>query len=166
MARRNTRDGGRPPLRWTAFGVVVLAAVVAGGLFLGQRLVIVSGTSMLPSAETGDLVVIWPAADYEVGDNVVYRVPDGRPGGGTRVYHRVVERLDGRLVFQGDNNTSPDPWRLPHDAVIGREVVRVPNLGWVVHYGGQPAVLASLAAALVAGWAASRSVEDDLSPGT
>lgn len=159
--RPSHRTDRGPSIGWAAVGLFVIACGVLGGLLLGQRLVIVSGTSMLPAAETGDLVVIWPAPEYEIGDTVVYRVPDDASGAGTRVYHRVVDRLGEQLVFRGDNNSSPDPWRLGSEDVIGREVLRVPNLGWLLHYAGQPAVIAAIAAGVAAAWATSRTLDDE-----
>lgn len=156
----------RHPLGWAVVGLFVVACGVLSGLVLGQRLVIVSGVSMLPTAETGDLVVIWPATDYDVGDAVVYRVPDGASGEGTRVYHRIVDHIGDRLVFQGDNNSSPDPWRLGSDAIVGRELLRVPNVGWALHYAGQPAIIAAIAAGIAAALATSRVLDDDGCGGT
>ena len=65
--RPSHRTDRGPSIGWAAVGLFVIACGVLGGLLLGQRLVIVSGTSMLPTAETGDLVVIWPTAEYEIG---------------------------------------------------------------------------------------------------
>ena len=80
-----------------------------------SRLVIVSGHSMDPTFHTGDLVLAWPSDDYQVGDVAPYRVPEGEPGAGGLVIHRIVGG-DGELgfVMQGDNNPAPDIW-MPAD---------------------------------------------------
>lgn len=107
-------------------------------------LVWVSGTSMEPTMHTGDLVVTHRADDYEVGDVVAFEIPEG----GT-VIHRVVERTSDGYRFRGDNRDFRDPWTLPGDAVVGREVVRLPHAGTVAAFLGRPAVMAAMAALLV-----------------
>jgi signal peptidase I len=42
--------------------------------------VVIRGDSMLPTYETGDLVVLTPQPTYRVGDVVGYRVPAGELG--------------------------------------------------------------------------------------
>lgn len=88
--------------------------------------VIVSGKSMLPTLETGDLVVTHRQSGYEAGDMVAYRVA------GKLVIHRIVggNGVDGYLM-QGDNNPAVDPWK-PTDAEIAG------TAGLVVPSGGVP----------------------------
>jgi len=119
--------------------------------------VIVSGSSMLPDARTGDVVLVWPSATYRLGDAVVFEVPDGQAGAGARVYHRIIDERDDGFVLQGDNNPFPDPWRVGVDDIVGREIIRVPGLGRAVRLLAQPAVLAAIAAGIVAARMASRS---------
>lgn len=136
--------------------LLVLCAAAAAVLVLPvlrgepSRSVIVSGHSMDPTFHTGDLVLAWPADDYRVGDVTPYRVPEGQPGAGGLVIHRIVGG-DGEhgFVMQGDNNPAPDIWTPRTEDIIGREVVLVPRVGELLAWARQPAVLAAIIAGLM-----------------
>ncbi len=141
-----------------ALSAVLLLAVCAGvaalvlPLVKGEpsRVIIVSGHSMEPTFHTGDLILTWPSDDYQQGQVVPYRVPEGDPGEGGLVIHRIVggTARDG-FVMQGDNNPTPDIWTPEPSDMIGRQVVLVPKVGLVMAWVRQPAVLAALVAGLV-----------------
>ena len=92
----------------------------------------VVGHSMEPTMYPGDLVVT-RTAHYEIGDVVVYSIPDGTPGEGVMVIHRIVggDAASGFITL-GDNRDIRDPWR-PRPADITGEAWRViPKGGWVL----------------------------------
>ncbi len=68
----------------------------------------VTGVSMLPTLEEGDLVVIEQTtmASVNVGDIIVYGPPCSASG--FSVIHRVVGSTDGGFVTKGDNNPGTD----------------------------------------------------------
>lgn len=115
-----------------------------------SRIIIVSGHSMDPTFHTGDLIVVWPHDRYRTGDVAPYRVPEGEPGAGGLVIHRVVggDGQDG-YVMQGDNNDTPDIWMPTDDDVIGAKVLLVPRVGELLAWVRQPGVVAAVAAGLV-----------------
>jgi signal peptidase I len=125
---------------------VTLAPTVLGG---PVTYVVIRGDSMLPTFESGDLVLVRTSASYAVGDAVAYRVPEGELGAGRLVLHRIVDAGVGGLVMQGDNNPAPDPWRPGAADVAGAAWLRLPSIGRVVALLHQPAVAAALAAAIV-----------------
>jgi signal peptidase len=111
-------------------GAIALVAAVwlVGGLF-GVRPVAVSGPSMAPTYNVGDLVVVQEVAapDIVAGDVVLYR------HGSIEVVHRVIDVWDEGgavvLVTQGDgNNVADEPFVASDD--IGRVVALVPKAGW------------------------------------
>lgn len=112
--------------------------------------VAVRGSSMLPTYEHGDLVVVQSAATYKVGDVVAYRVPAGEVGAGRVVIHRIVGG-DATIGFtlQGDNNSAPDPWRPKEADMVGISTFRLSNAGRLVTLVQQPVILAGLASAIV-----------------
>src|SRR5438094_3225003 len=119
---------------------------------------LVSGTSMLPTLHTGDVVVVHRADRYMIGDVIAYRVPKGQTGAGAQVIHRIVGG-DARhgFVVQGDNRTAPDIWHPTPSLIVGREWAHVPKLGILVTLLHTPLALAALAAAVAAGWIVTRS---------
>lgn len=125
-----------------AAAFAVLYGIVDGP----ARHVVVAGDSMLPALRSGDVVVTLRQAEYRVGDVVAYRVPEGEPGAGIVVIHRVVRITPKGLLLKGDNNDGLDPWTPSGADVLGREALVVPRLGLAI------ALLRStLGLALVAG---------------
>ncbi|MDH3308212.1 MAG: signal peptidase I [Acidimicrobiia bacterium] len=127
--------GGRPAagreerLGWlgvSVIGVTLLWFVT--GMF-GVQPVIVSGPSMSPSLDVGDLVVVRnvPPGDVAVGDVIRFRQ------GQLPVIHRVVMVEDGgaQIVFvtRGDANNVEDEPVLASN-VDGKVVLTIPNGGW------------------------------------
>ena len=111
---------------------------------------LVSGTSMLPTMHTGDVVIVQRADHYTIGDVIAYKVPKGQTGAGAQVIHRIVggNEREG-FVVQGDNRTAPDIWHpRPHD-VVGRLWLRIPHGETALRYLRAPLLLACLAGALV-----------------
>ena len=69
----------------------------------------VTGTSMLPTLEEGDMVVIEPvssASQVHLGDIVVYNPPCSATG--FSVIHRVVNITSSGFTTKGDNNNEND----------------------------------------------------------
>ena len=114
--------------------LVTLASLLLllGGLFylrppfLGGSVtyVMVSGVSMLPTLEEGDLVVATKPGSYAVGDVVAYQSP-----GGPLVIHRILGRDGDAFTFQGDNNDFVDPWIVGPDEIAGKAILFAPGLG-------------------------------------
>ncbi len=130
-----------------AIWVIVLRPQALGGPAL---YIVVRGSSMLPTYDTGDLVVVQSAQAYAPGDVVAYRVPDGEIGEGHLVIHRITGG-NGATGFtvRGDNNGSADPWSPRTGDIAGRAWWMVPGLGRVVAFIHQPVIAGALAAALM-----------------
>ncbi len=118
------------PAPWVAASMAVVALLWFNMGMLGVQPSVVSGGSMEPSMEVGDLALTRPvdAGDLRVGDVVRFRE------GSTPVLHRLIkiERSpQGRLfVTQGDANNAPDP-PIIAEQIEGKVVVTVPKAGWV-----------------------------------
>lgn len=112
--------------------------------------VMVRGDSMLPTLETGDLVITESRAEYRVGDVVAYRVPSLDVGSGLLVIHRIAGGDARRgYVLSGDNNAEADPWQPTGADIVGVAAFRIPIAGRLLGLLHDPATLASLGAALV-----------------
>ncbi len=118
----------------TALLVIVVAVVVwhwPMGLGGSTQLVWVSGDSMEPTYQRRDLVVVRSGGGHQIGDVVLYPIPEGQAGEGILIIHRVVdtvERSDGTVVYitRGDNRISADPWEPSDDDIIGAIAYAVP----------------------------------------
>ncbi|HXH88186.1 MAG TPA: signal peptidase I [Gaiellaceae bacterium] len=133
----------------------ILSLALAGAFVISQAFggpvgyVIVSGRSMEPMLHTGDLALVVRRGSYRLGDVVAFRVPQGEPGAGSVVIHRVVggTAQDG-YVTQGDNRDGRDPWRPVTADVVGEMALHVPKLGRIPAFLASPIGVA-LGAALV-----------------
>ena len=90
-----------------AVGFVIFLAVFAYLELTYTRRV--DGTSMLPTFEEGDLVVVdhVPFTSLHIGDVIVYSPPCSLNG--ASVIHRVVQNTSQGFVTKGDNNPYTDP---------------------------------------------------------
>lgn len=134
--------GGRPPSSqpfhsapkgWLApllSGVLIVLLLAAwsvaaptqfGGLV---SYVVVTGNSMDPSLENGDLAIVRAADRYQPGDIVAYRHPNIGP-----VIHRITAIESDRFVFKGDNNSWTDSYDPMAAELIGALWVQVPRVG-------------------------------------
>jgi signal peptidase len=133
-------------------GLVMLWAVTLRPRVFGgpATFVVVRGSSMLPTYQHGDLVVVESVTSYQVGQVVAYRVPVGEVGAGHIVIHRIVggDAAHG-FTMLGDHNTAPDPW-LPRQAdMVGIASFRLSNAGRLISFVQQPVMLGGLASAIV-----------------
>lgn len=110
----------------------------------------VSGVSMLPTLETGDFVVTQKQDHYVVGDVLAYHVPDGEPGAGSIVIHRLIGGSpDTGFILQGDNKPAPDQWHPRQTDVAGKLWIAIPGAGKYLQLVRSPTVFAPLVAGLV-----------------
>jgi signal peptidase I len=115
-----------------------------------STLIVIRGSSMVPTYANGDLVLTRADAPYGPGDIVAYRVPADEIGAGHVVIHRITGGdADAGFVLQGDGNDAPDPWHPGAADVLGKAWISVPLVGSVLSWAAQPLVAASLASALV-----------------
>jgi len=141
-------------LSGSAMALVAAAVIALWPASLGgsTTLIVVSGASMESTYRHGDLVVV-RSHPADVGDVAAFRVPDGTPGAGMLVIHRLVEEHDGRWISQGDNRDTRDPWWLTRDDLVGTPVAHLPRAGIWLAWAGSPVGLA-LFAGLVTAWLA------------
>lgn len=110
-------------------------------------LTIVTGHSMEPTLQPGDLAVA-RCGEPQVGDVVAYRpFPDKTPV----VIHRIIggDAVNGWLL-QGDNNHFDDPFKPVAAQVKGVMVASVPTVGAVLSFLASPIMWVSLLLAAAA----------------
>jgi signal peptidase I len=102
----------------------------------------VDGTSMLPTLEGGDLVVIQnvPIKDIQVGNIIVYNGLCSTSG--LSVVHRVIQiTSSGGLITKGDNNPEPDQFDdeiatapITQQCLEGKVVFVIPYVELLAYY--------------------------------
>lgn len=128
------------------YGLVVLTVVALACLFIGTKvdlfgyeLRVVQSGSMEPAIPTGSVVLIAPAAVYEVGDVVTYHT--GRAGS-IPVTHRIIKKTVGEqhtyYATQGDANEDVDPSPVAHQRVMGKVTTHLPYVGYVIEFARTP----------------------------
>ena len=110
-----------------AFWILVLRPDSWGG---PASYIVVSGDSMQPTYQQGDLVFALDRPSYGVGDVIVYPIPAGEVGAGKLIVHRIQAQADDqRLIVKGDNREVSDIWRPTPESVTGKVLLHVPSLG-------------------------------------
>jgi signal peptidase I, archaeal type len=105
-------------ITWAAVIIAAVVVVAALHIALGLDVVVVDGNSMLPTLQTGDLVLIVKEnpTTISVGDVIVYKYTGPFYGvylSNVYIIHRVVYIYYNNevlcFVTKGDNNPLPDP---------------------------------------------------------
>jgi signal peptidase I len=125
--------------------VVVTTWIVFAPLQLGGQAayVIVTGNSMEPGFHLGDLVIVHPVLDYQVGDIVVYRNAELKGF----VVHRIIGKNLDHFLLQGDHNSWTDSYQPTREEMIGKLWIHLPEAGKVVQWLRLPISMALMAGA-------------------
>jgi len=124
-------------------GFVILLLLTATLTFFAPRFgwqvdMVLSG-SMEPAISTGSILVSCPVLSDEirVGDIITF----SGSGRDRFITHRVtaIERTNG-LIFttKGDANNAEDPYRVPAENVVGKVLVQIPFLGFLLSFVKTP----------------------------
>jgi len=113
--------------------LVVIYFSLTLALATERPFVAVVGSSMSPTLEGGDLVIVQgaPPSNIHVDDIIVFDPPQG-----VRTIHRVKKMQvlqDGTIQFKtkGDAVDQEDDW-VSEQYVLGRVIYRIPYLGYVM----------------------------------
>lgn len=129
---------------WTFITAMV---ILAGTLLLsmykgpyGLRLLVVYSGSMEPAIKTGSIVVVVPAEKYRENDVITF---SNNPKANLKdvkntTTHRVVsvEEVAGQTIFltKGDANPSGDRGQVAASSVLGKVIMSVPRLGFLISF--------------------------------
>jgi len=131
--------------------MIILSGYGMFSLAMGtpSPLAVVTGSSMIPDLDHGDLVVIQARTmrQIELGDVVVFTA---EWYGASPIIHRVVRIIecgDGdRLFFtRGDNNPSNDRGFRTIEDIIGVVVLKIPMIGNIAFILRMPIAMVSVA---------------------
>jgi len=118
--------------------VVVMLPLILFFLY-EPKIIVIASSSMRPSLESGDAVLLVKVKPEEirVGDLISYTkiVPFASM---QIVTHRVVEANDyGDSYFfktKGDANPEPDSWNVTPEEIIGKAVIMIPKIGYILYH--------------------------------
>lgn len=107
---------------------LALAMLAVLGLPGGWKLFTVRSGSMRPQIPTGSLVVVHPAADYQVGEVITFK------NAPTPTTHRIQNISEGIYMTKGDANDAPDSEPVRQEQILGKVVLSLPYLGYPVAF--------------------------------
>jgi signal peptidase I len=130
-------------------GLVVVVICVVSLLILGHfgyvetvKPFVVQSGSMEPSVPTASIVFSLPQSAYQQGDIITFH-PNGNVN--QTVTHRIEFKLypDGvneapLFITAGDANKDVDKWEVRQEHIIGKTVLTVPFLGYLVDFAKKP----------------------------
>jgi signal peptidase len=117
---------------------LMVSLVIFGAYLVIQRemrpLVVLS-ESMKPSLQMGDLIIVERISpeEVEIEDVLVFRDPGGREN--VLITHRVINRTEEGFHTKGDACEKPDPFMVKPEDVVGKPVLRIPYIGYLVGFG-------------------------------
>jgi len=127
--------------------LIIMLIIVAGTAALssfdisgGTKLYSVQSGSMEPEIKTGSVVLSQPQTIYFRGDIITFKAEKDRTVKNPRytTTHRVheLQEAEGKLMFitKGDANDSPDGTPITQDLILGKVLVAVPYLGYLVSF--------------------------------
>jgi len=102
------------------------------------RFMVVQSGSMEPSIQMGGVVMVKPTGNYKIGDVITFK----EPGKGVPTTHRIhdIEVIEGKpyYITKGDANNAPDSGSVSKDDVIGKVLLDIPYIGYVVNFAKRP----------------------------
>ena len=116
--------------------LLLLSLMPLGNIF---HVLVVQSGSMEPTIKTGGVVIVWPAASYQVGDIVTY----GRHGWQqSTITHRIIDSRQqaGQTVFitQGDANNASDSRPVEPGEILGKVRFHLPYVGYALDWAKRP----------------------------
>lgn len=138
-----------------AAALVIVLVLLSSALPIpgGVKAFVVQSGSMEPSIKTGAVIVVKPQAAYQAGDVITFG-PYSKTKPPTT--HRIVEVKEENglplYVTKGDANKTEDMSEVRSRNVLGRVIVNVPYVGYLVAAAKQPvgfAVLVILPALII-----------------
>ncbi len=122
-------------------GLIVLIGVLLAATLLpipgNYQVKLVQSGSMEPSIKIGSVVVIKPMDNYKKGEIITFEGDKKEP-----VTHRILEVqvVEGKFYFttKGDVNNAPDAGLVSKDKVLGKVVLDIPYLGYLIDFVQKP----------------------------
>lgn len=84
---------------------------------------------MEPTIKTGSIIFVEKNAEFQTGDIVTYTISN------SFITHRISKQVDpDKYIMKGDANISDDPSAIYKPQIIGKVVLIIPYLGYILIY--------------------------------
>lgn len=113
------------------FFIVVVVVISKFNFPKGYRILSVQSGSMQPVIMTGSVVVVKPENVYKKGDIITFFTTADRK---QSVTHRVFELKGDKYITKGDANDARDATELSRKDILGKVLIIVPFLGFLVSF--------------------------------
>jgi len=121
--------------------LLILVAILLVATFLpiknNIKIYSVMSGSMEPTLNTGSLIVVLPQKDYQVRDVITFQTDEQITSKRTTTHRIVAEEINnGNKYFttKGDANNTDDSNKISEHRVIGKLILSVPLLGYLIGY--------------------------------
>lgn len=115
--------------------VAGFTAMTALNLPGNYKMFVVMSGSMEPKIKTGSIVVVKPQKEYQGGEIVTFNDSD-KPN--LSVTHRIFsvkeENNSKTFTTKGDANKSPDINEIRMGQILGKEILSIPYIGYVINF--------------------------------
>ena len=121
----------------SAVGLLLLVSIfpIPGNI----KFMIIQSGSMKPDIKTGSIVMVRPVDDYQIGDIVSFRKYNTNE---TPITHRIndIKIVDSETFYvtKDDLNNRPDRKLISQKEIIGKVLISIPYLGYLVHFAKKP----------------------------
>lgn len=113
-------------------GLTALSSLKIPGF---PRLFVVQSGSMEPQINVGSVVAVSPQNEYKVGEVITFKDPANSKN---TVTHRItkvdVTSTGGLYTTKGDANNSADVALTPQTQVIGKMLLALPKVGYLINF--------------------------------
>ncbi len=105
---------------------------------LGQKLFIVTSSSMEPNLHAGSLLYIQQADTYKTGDVVTFKASHNQV-----ITHRIIDSENGYYLTKGDANIVSDSEIIAEQHILGKQIFSIPVIGNVMLFAQKMLVVLS-----------------------
>lgn len=110
-------------------GLIALTTISNTNVVGGFRSFLVQSGSMEPAIMTGDVVIINRQKQYFKNDVITFKDSQERV-----TTHRIVDLNQKKFSTKGDANRTSDPELVEEEMILGKVIVVLPKLGYLVTF--------------------------------
>lgn len=118
--------------------IAVLLIVSVFPITGNYKVMVVQSGSMAPEIRMGAIVMVKPMSDYKIGDIITFQAGRNKEPITHRIYD--IKVVDGQPVYitKGDANNAPDQREVQKREIVGKVLIDIPYLGYVISFAQKP----------------------------